>query len=379
MTDLESRLREALHDEVGGRPVDVLLGDVRRGARRRRTRRTTSVAAVAALVVAGAVGFTATRHHETTPLPSHRPTTVAPSRIEDLSVSASGERFKAVRNDGCASPCTAVWSQRGDAPWARTGEIKDLTTGVTMAPDGQNGWAPGQTGVWSTHDGGHTWARVRTFAAPSTRGVGIMTGPDVAWAMLPGPQRARLWRSPVGSEDWVRVRLPKLPPQAQMQNVLPDSRVVLGVLGVVKNSVQRVVVGDGTTWHRYGIPCYPVPELLGGQPSTRGEACGFARVAGTPEGGSLASAGQALPTGSRVDLGMVTTPGHPVGPVRSLYVSGDRAVVYSPDGREQAHIALAGHETIQQLATSGDHAVLSTSLGHVFASDDGGLTWSRVP
>ena len=152
MTDLETRVRDALHGEVAERPADVLLDDVRRSARRRRTRRTASMAAVAVLVVGGAVGVTAARLDPKQPAPTQRVPAVQ-NDIADLSVTATGERFKAVRDDGCASPCVAIWSQRGHAPWVRTGTIHDLVAEVTMAPDGRNGWAPGQTAVWSTHDG----------------------------------------------------------------------------------------------------------------------------------------------------------------------------------------------------------------------------------
>ena len=286
MNDLENRVRDGLHDDVDTRPVGELLDDVRRVARRRRTRRTASVAVVTVLAVAGvAIGFTSNRHNDVTPAPSHHSPASTPG-IEDLSVSAAGERFKAVRGD-CSSPCTEVWTQQGQAAWVRRGEVPDLTSEVAMAPDGTNGWAPGQTGVWSTHDGGRTWARVPAFPTPATGGVGIMTGPEVAWAFLPGPDGARLWRTPVGSDDWARVTLPNLPATPQLENVLPDSRVVLGGAGPLRGNTLRVVVGDGSTWHRFGIPCYSAPQLFGGNPSTKAERCGLARTVGTPEGQSF--------------------------------------------------------------------------------------------
>jgi hypothetical protein len=274
------------------------------------------------------------------------------------------------------SSCTAVWSQQGDAAWARRGTIPDVTAQVTLAPDGKNGWAIGQSAVWSTHDGGRTWGHVPTFAYPQTGGVGIITGPAVAWALLPGAAGATLWRTPVGSDTWTRIQLPKVPKTVQMENVLPDSRVVLGnPLGVVRNATQHVVVGDGTTWHRYSVPCYQVPQLLGGEPSTRGGACGLVLLPGRFEGQPLVSSGTA-PTGSSVDVGMVTTPDRPVGPVRTLYVAGSRAVVYGPDGRSPAHLDLATHEVVRQFAIIGDQAVLSTSRNRVFRSEDGGYTWT---
>jgi hypothetical protein len=53
--------------------------------------------------------------------------------------------------------------------------------------------------------------------------------------------------------------------------------------------------------------------------------------------------------------------------------------VYSPDGRQTAHLSLTPDETIGQLAVSGRHAVLATSGGRLFASDDGGITWRLLP
>ena len=383
MTELETRLREALHGDLGELGADALLDDVRRGVRRRRTRRTTSVAAVAVLIVAGAVGLGAARHGDGEPAPSHRTPVVHSKQpdIEDLSVSATGERVEAVRGD-CTSPCTEVWAQHGKSAWQHRGTIDDVTVAVTMAPDGQNGWAPGMTGVWATHDGGRSWALVPAFPVPQTGGVVIEAGPDDAWAWLPGalaPRRAaRLWRTPVGSDDWKRVSLPPLSPQTKLENVLPDSRVVLGGFGPVSGSAQHVFVGDGTAWHRYSVPCFQVPELFGGQPSTQGGLCGFARTPGLIEGQPLASSGQ-TPEGSSVAIGMTTTHGRPVGQVRTLYSDGHRAVVYGPDGRTPAHLELALREMIRQFAITGAHAVLSTSRGRVFTSDDGGVTWTLLP
>lgn len=380
MNDLETRVREALNDEIDVRPVGVLLDDVRRGARRQRTRRTTSVALVSVLAVAGlAFEFNAGRRDAAVPATPSHATHTGKLEIGDLSVSATGERFEAVRGGDDSRPLTEVWVQQGAAAWVHRGTVPDLTSEVAMAPDGTNGWAPGMTGVWSTHDGGRTWARVQLFAPPAAGGVGILTGPEVAWAFLPGADGAQAWRTPVGSDDWVPVTLPKLPASVQMLNVLPDSRVVLGGVDPVGGGIERVVVGDGTTWHRFAVPCYSVPELFGGHPSTRGQRCGLVRIAGRFEGQDLVSTIGEAATGSSADLGMVTSPGHPVGQVRSLYVSGHRAVVYSPNGRETAHLALAPHETLRQLAITGDQAVLSTSNARVFASDDGGLTWKQLP
>ena len=76
---------------------------------------------------------------------------------------------------------------------------------------------------------------------------------------------------------------------------------------------------------------------------------------------------------------MVTTHGLPVGQVRALYVAGHRAVVYGPDGRKPAQLDLGPHELIQQFAITGDQAVLSTTRNRVFASQDGGYTWTLLP
>lgn len=376
MTELETRLREALHSDVSEVRADLLLDGVRRGARRRRTRRTTSVAAVVVLAVAGAVGLGAARHGESKPAPAHHTPAVL-SNIEDLSVSATGERFEALRG-ACAKPCTELWTQHGRQPWHHRATIHDLTAEVSMAPDGRDGWAPGMTGVWSTHDGGRSWARVPAFPVPRTGGVGIAAGPKVGWAVLQTSRGAIVWRTPVGSDDWTRVTPPNLPPHTQLENVLADSRVVLGGLTLARGSAPKVVVGDGTTWHRYSVPCYQVPELFGGQPSTQAELCGFAQTPGAMEGQPLVFSG-ASPSGSSVELGMTTTSGSPVGQVRVLYSSGRRAVIYGPQGRTPAHLDLAQHELIQHFAITGEQAVLSTDRGRVFTSSDGGITWTLLP
>ncbi|HEY2880503.1 hypothetical protein [Nocardioides sp.] len=199
------------------------------------------------------------------------------------------------------------------------------------------------------------------------------------------PHLLRLGRALTGDEergaDLVReVTLPKVSQATQMADVLPDSRVVLyDTTTTISASAEKVVVGDGTTWHRYRIPCFTVPDLFGGDPSTRGPSCGFFRTPSQIEGQPLPTSTGKTTIGSSADLGTVPIAGQPVGHVRTLYVSGHHAVVYSPDGRQTAHLSLTPDETIGQLAVSGRHAVLATSGGRLFASDDGGITWRLLP
>ena len=92
MTDLDTRIREALHADPGALSADALLDDVRRGVRRRRVRRTTGLV-VAAAVVAAAIGGTALqRHHSPTPTtPPPRAGLVVGTVA--LSVTPAGEAF----------------------------------------------------------------------------------------------------------------------------------------------------------------------------------------------------------------------------------------------------------------------------------------------
>jgi photosystem II stability/assembly factor-like uncharacterized protein len=136
------------------------------------------------------------------------------------------------------------------------------------------------------------------------------------------------------------------------------------------------VVGDGTSWHRYTLPCYRVPELFGGDPSTRGKVCGtFQLPWGLGNPGGMAHRGHRL-NGSQVEIGMTAEAGQPVGAVLKLYVHDDHAVVYGPEGADPARLEL-GRDQISTFAIAGSQAVLSTDHGRVFTSTDGGYTWTR--
>jgi hypothetical protein len=118
MTDLETRVREALLDGPDRYSADDLLDRIRRDVRRRRARRTTGIAVVAALILAAAVAAPVL-HHRSTPAPSDRLPHGYLVGLTDVSVSSSGTRFKTVVNDGCTPLCTEVLSQTGPGAWTR--------------------------------------------------------------------------------------------------------------------------------------------------------------------------------------------------------------------------------------------------------------------
>ena len=238
MTDLETRVREALHADPGALSADAMLDDVRRGVSRRRARRTTGVV-VAAAVVAAVIGGTALqRHHSpspTTPPPSRAGLVVGPVAV---SVTPAGEAFTVSANQGCATPCSTIWKQ--DSSGSRTRLVtltgKDAqylggpVIGIAMSPEGRDGWAWGEH-LYATHDGGRTWTTLTSGpgADPPTGELDLIAGPDTTWAITRTVDGARLWRTPVGQDAWVPAHLPTGidPSMTFLADVLPHSRVAI--------------------------------------------------------------------------------------------------------------------------------------------------------
>jgi hypothetical protein len=261
MSDLETRLRDALAEDVGATAPDEMLRAVRRGAALRRGRR--AVVAVALTVAVIVVGSAALQHGHTrrTPEPVRTPSTCAHTctpaphgRVVDL-VAAGDHVFRLSVHDGCTH-CGTVSERTASGQWDRLGELQGGSREwgpvqrLLMSPNGRDGWA-WQGQLWSTHDGGRTWTQVTTGPGrPTIRGHQVAVGSSYAWSVFTSGDGPELWRTPLGSDHWQRVRAPAA---EELVGVVPDGRVVLHDTGEGASGAV-VVVEDTTRWQRYPQP-----------------------------------------------------------------------------------------------------------------------------
>ena len=342
MTDLETRVREALHADPGALAADTMLDDVRRGVSRRRARRTTGVV-VAAAVVAAVIGGTALqRHHTPAPVtpPPRAGQVVGPIAV---SVTPAGDAFTVSANQDCTAPCSTIWKQ--DSSGSRTRLVtltgKDAqyvggpVTGIAMSPDGRDGWAWGEH-LYATHDGGRTWTTVTSGpgADPPTGELDLIAGPDTAWAITRTVDGARLWRTPVGQDAWMPAHLPTGidPSMTFLATSLPNSRVAI-LSGTLLFAVTWwATAPPGSTsrcrasgWHP-GWEARPSRWFTCGLP---GEAHDVSNGADNSFVLTTAVVGNTPPTRS-----------DPVGQAEELWVHGNRAILVTPTGVSPADLHL---------------------------------------
>jgi hypothetical protein len=397
MSTVESRVREALREDIDRLSVDGVLDDVRRGARRRRARRTTLVAAAAALVLTAAGGGLVW-HRQSAPV-THRPESALETGPVTVSVDASGTAYEVVANEGCDTPCSTIRVSDGSGGWSSLASIRDASsharpygpvTTLEMAPNGHDGWAWG-THLWSTHDGGQTWARVMSppgALSPDDSNLDISPGPQVTWALLSPRHAPQLWRTPTGSDTWTRVSLPRGTGQA-IATVLPDSRIALPVVKGVDEFkrvrrpgrpirlIERYDVGDGIgPWRRVMVPC--LTTRLPFKEVPKAQVCG---PGGHREGGGEIM-GPRRPAGVQrfkdllIEVGTTGPEGdNPLGHEKTLDVTPWRAVLARPHGSIPVRLHLPTFMGADATAVWGSHVVFLSGDHRIYASDDGGRHW----
>jgi hypothetical protein len=402
---LENRVRRALHADLAGPGADRLLGDVHRGATLRRRRRRAAVVAASVVAVAGVVGIATSladdEHAAPSPspasqLPSPSPTESplppdAPRGVMAVSVAAPDQVFRLTENVGCTG-CSTVWRGDGSGRWDRlhdfapedaaeldgdSGPVGDLV----MARNGQDGWAWGKR-LYSTHDGGHTWARVTNLPGrPSANPHFIAVTGSAAWGVSFDRHGPHVYRTPVGADDWATVPAPHLDRVVGLDTV--GERVVLEEKSDGRsNDLLVSSLDDGATWSTLQMPC-------------RGEENG-----GSVELAMCLASQGAQPTASRpltfyrtTDLASWSVVGHSSSGINALQpvaddlvlvvLRGRRATLMRPGGTTPVDLPLAPGDQIDQSSWSGDVAyvtVYGEALDYyLITSTDRGRTWRRVP
>lgn len=416
MDQLERELRDVLADPRRALPRDLVhLDRVHAGAATRRRRRAVASAGAAlALVaaVAAPVALTAGGDDRGTsrpagsstpgvttsdaPAPTSSPTPSATTSqplswgaAAPVSVTATSTRDLVVlgRVPGCSDgPCLRL-ARSGDggrtfAPLTPPpAKATDRDTGPGTATDvrfasATDGWVFGG-GLWSTHDGGRSWAHV---SIPG-RVLRLETGAGTVWALVAdgGPDTtARLWQSPAGSDRWAAVD--KIGPVTAPAD-LAVAGAEVAVAGAGESRLWTRAADS--TWADRDNPCV---GSLGVQLSAvRGSLwlrCangtsssvlrsldGGASFREVPVGGT---AGDAPPN----DL-LVAARDRGTG---VLAVPGDVGLLLTDDSGAHGQSFATGTGWLYVGMTSRDvgYAITCCSLRLLYRTDDGAITWTEV-
>jgi hypothetical protein len=415
MDPLERELRDLLTSDRRDLPASLVpLDRVHAGASRRRRRRAaaaSAVTAVAVLAVAGtAAGAGFLRGDEapaadSTPtvsrsiVPAPVPTSTAPATViapsgpawggaRVTSVTATSTRTFVVLGElGDTGACTppdcvrlaethdggrtfSALSVPDDARGAVDGSDADSATGVRFG-SAQDGWLFGG-GLWSTHDGGHSWARVDVPG----RVIRIEAAAGNAWALVASgadQERLLLFRTEVGVDDWQQVPYVRVVGPADLA-VHGDQVVVMGA------QQSRLWVGGTDGFADHDSPC---PGATSARLSSVGSVwatCGTGMSA-TLEVSSdgidwsavpVSQANGALPNsvavGARTSREAIVSLG-PEEPLSRLSTDGTAIAVPDPP--------TAGVDTSYLGFTTPDvgYAIVGTRL---WRTVDGGGTWSLL-
>jgi hypothetical protein len=376
MDPLEDELRDLLTDRRHALPTDMVrMARVHAGATRRRRRRAVATSAAAVLLVAvagtgfavltndnGPLGTTAadrTPTGTTQPTTSGGPSPSTPSPssgtaapvgpawdgAQPVSLTATSTKTFVVLGYK-ASPCTheclrLVESHDGGATYDALAVPAKATpqdsSGIRFG-SAVDGWLFGNA-LWSTHDGGLTWARVTTTGGSVAR---LEAAAGTAWALVETRGTEQLWSSPVGTDSWKRV----------------TGVSVTGPGDLSVQGKQVVVAGaqDSTTWSnvsgtfaKTASPCPGAPQV-----SLSGFDGVWAACA-TGTAGHLAYSADALHwTDVPLDLGQGALP---------------NSLVVGAGAHQRATVGLPGDPGL---------VTLDAATGKILHQGQGGMGWSFV-
>lgn len=317
-------------------------------------------------------------------LPSDATSSITPSTsaaaaatVYDLAATNNGW-FRLTENDGCRS-CTVVWRREGDrGTWQRLAEISGreayggrITTDfgplstLVVTPDGLHGWAWYKT-LWSTHDGGDSWARVTEGPGRATdTGHQVVLTENHAWSLREG----ELWRSSLERDAWTRIDVRGLKGAVELL-ALPD-RVLVQAYGEGLSNPRLMGSTDGANWSEVALPC------LG---ETRPHASGNTVFVACPGGAHPLVVYRSTGLGPWEELARVrsrhSTDVVALAEDRVLVLAGRTdSVLLTPRGAEVVDLGPRQPGIVFGAESRGDVAYLLTARGLLW-SDDGGRTWA---
>lgn len=399
MNDIEDRVRRALRAHLPGVDAEQMLGDVRHGVRRRRRR--TAALAAASVLVAGSAGIAIGLGADGDQTPDRPPASRSPEPsptlpadaargVIDVAAASPDLVFRLTTNVGCVA-CSTVWRQdsSADGGWVRlhdfgTDAYRDQVNptfgpvaNFAMAANGRDGWAWGER-LFSTHDGGETWGQIAFGPGLSTEyGHAVHLTPAYAWSLFRDERGTRLFRTPIGVDDWSTVEAPDLSGTSGMFTVGDSVALETSDEGLAGPRLR--ISTDGSTWSRLDLPC-------AGEPTVRpAESEVFALC-------TSASDWKDLTVYRTRDLSHWELVGRwtgvldsflPLADDRILLVgSGGKTGLMTPSRTRSVDLGEARGTGIYESSSIGELCYLvaydGNSTGRLLRSTDGGLTWQQL-
>jgi photosystem II stability/assembly factor-like uncharacterized protein len=249
----------------------------------------------------------------------------------------------------------ATWSPAGAPAVKLAGELT-AEASVRYA-DPEDGWVyftgPGAAAaeIWSTHDGGATWATV-SLPGGGTKVADLEASGGVVRAAVLSPTGATvLLQAPAGNDSW---SVSHAEPIRAGAGPVPNAYVVLHGAGGWAVAIDRTVTGgarllDGA-WANWSPPC------------------------------SGANGPAVLGAASAVDLAAVCAEGAWGTPDRGTIAGTDWLFVSHDGGTSFSRVAEVPSQSVDGLTSApGTSATIVASDGEgLLASFDGGSTWTRV-
>ena len=340
------------------------------------------------------------------PLPSVTP--VAPTALIGLSPASvtfvSASDGWVLGTGACPSGACAAISRTADAGRTWTA-VAAPAASIVPAPeqgtqgisrlrfaDARDGWAYGPD-LWSTHDGGATWARLTIAGLPAGSGVvALEAGNGSVHAVVLDGQGFRIASSPVGTDDFristVRVAVGAGP--------VPAVQLVLsGAAGWLLEN-DRTVIGGARlvngSWVAWQPPCLSVvgPAYLAASSATELAAACDVGLWSSPTGSHLfvshdgGSTFVAAPTAVPLTMTAAIAGASPnVTVVGGTDATGAALVGTFDGGRTWSVVARLGTGGLTDLGftTATQGVVVATSgngPGTLYMTRDGGRTWAAV-
>lgn len=385
MNRLEDALRETFGSDLDTRDGPTAAG-VRHAVRRRRTTRTVvGASAAVALVAVTAAALGLRDDGDRSPTPTPRPTqTITDARAALSSAltveSADGALFATTDDPAC--DCSILLRHDGVA-WTRLHAFPvPFVDRVALTPDGRAGWAAADGKVWSTHDGGSTWADVPLDSrADGDLTDSYLVAASSSYAWLVNLADGSLWRSPVGSDDFQQFAVPGESGTSALDTRVQDIRVIgdsvvadLAPTGEGNvTSAPKVADSEGIGWRELPRPCTGDTRLLASDDAAfvicpdvgKPEATIYRWRTGDDEFTGFAN--ESLPPGTEVA---------PLSADRVLAL-GDQDRVVTSQGAVAADLPRGPETFVWDTARLGDRTYLATTDG-LFESTDDGRTWHRI-
>ncbi|WP_020576474.1 hypothetical protein [Actinopolymorpha alba] len=246
----------------------------------------------------------------------------------------------------------------------------DTVRDIRFAGDSQNGWAFGGA-LWSTHDGGGSWARVREVPGLVER---LETAGGSAFALVRDSSAWTLWWTPVDQDAWQQLSVKLNTPEG----LAVADKLVAVTDRSADQTYAQVSTDGGTSFVQRVTPCQP--DLEPGRLSASATSLWLTCATGTAATVSVSNdagvtwsdvpAGQPSISATASELGARSSS-------RAIVAVPGQALIVGRGGTTSAPVPALGDPAFAGFTTDNVGYILDLD-GKLFRTTDGGSSWSQV-